>query len=41
MGYIRELNQKQKAQVRKIRETKGIKAAIQRARKLAERKKAA
>jgi hypothetical protein len=35
MGYMRQLNQKQKAQVRKIRETKGMKVAIQKAKGLA------
>ncbi len=36
MGYMRQLKPRQKAQVRRIRETKGVRAAIQRARKLAE-----
>jgi hypothetical protein len=35
MGYMRQLNQKQKTQVRKIRETKGMKAAIAKAKILA------
>ncbi len=39
MGYMRQLKPRQKAQVRKIRETKGVRAAIQRARKLAENKR--
>ena len=34
MGYMRQLKPKQKAQVRRIRETKGVKAAIGRARGL-------
>ncbi len=34
MGYMRQLKPKQKAQVRGIRETKGVKVAIQRAREL-------
>ncbi len=36
MGYMRQLKPRQKAQVRRIKETKGVRAAIQRARKLAE-----
>jgi hypothetical protein len=35
MGYLRSLGPKQKAQVRKVRESKGMKAAISRARRLA------
>ena len=35
MGYMRQLKPKQKAQVRKIREAKGMRAAIARARALA------
>ena len=35
IGYIRNLKPRQKAQVRKIREAKGMKAAISRARRLA------
>jgi hypothetical protein len=34
MGYMRQLKPRQKAQVRKIRETKDIKAAIARAKEL-------
>ena len=34
MGYMRQLKPKQKAQVRRIREMKGVEVAIQRARKL-------
>jgi len=33
MGYMRQLKPRQKAQVRKIRETKGLTAAITRARR--------
>ena len=36
MGYMRQLKLRQKAQVRKIKETKGVRAAIVMARKLAE-----
>ena len=36
MGYMRQLKPRQKAQVRKIKETKGVRAAIVMARKLAE-----
>jgi hypothetical protein len=36
MGYVRQLKPRQKAQVRKIREMKGVRAAIARARALAE-----
>ncbi len=36
MGYMRQLKPRQKAQVKNIRETRGVRAAIQRARKLAE-----
>ncbi len=32
MGYVRQLKPRQKAQVRKIREVKGVKAAIGKAR---------
>ncbi len=35
MGYMRQLTARQKAQVRKIREAKGVRAAIARARKVA------
>ena len=35
MGYVRQLKPRQKAQVRKIREAKGVRAAITRARELA------
>jgi len=35
MGYMRQLKPRQKAQVRKIREVKGIGAAITRASELA------
>jgi len=35
MGYMRQLKPTQKAQVRKIREAKGVRKAIGRARKLA------
>jgi len=35
MGYVRQLKRRQKAQVRKIRELKGVRAAIARARELA------
>ncbi len=35
MGYMRQLRPSQKAQVRKVREAKGVRAAIQRARELA------
>jgi len=35
MGFMRQLKPKQKAQVRKIREAKGVRAAIARARHLA------
>ncbi len=34
MGYIRQLTPRQKAQVRKIRETKGVRVAIRKAREL-------
>jgi len=36
MGYVRQLKPRQKAQVRKIREAKGVRAAIARARWLAQ-----
>ncbi len=36
MGHMRQLNPRQKAQVRKIRETKGVRVAITWAKKLAE-----
>ncbi len=35
MGLMRNLNRKQKAQVRKVKEVKGFRAAIAKARKLA------
>ena len=35
MGFMRQLQPKQKAQVKKIRETRGTRAAIARARQLA------
>lgn len=35
MGFMRQLNPRQKTQVRRIRETKGVKPAIVRARELA------
>ena len=35
MGYMRQLKPRQKAQVRKVKETKGVRAAIQKARDLA------
>ncbi len=35
IGYVRQLNPRQKAQVRKIREAKGVRAAIRKARDLA------
>ena len=35
MGLMRQLKPRQKAQIRKIREAKGVRAAIERARKLA------
>ena len=35
MGYMRQLKPRQKAQVRKVRETKGVRAAIQSAKQLA------
>src|SRR5262245_50230918 len=34
MGYMRQLKSRQKAQVRKMREAKGVRAAIAKARKL-------
>ena len=36
IGHIRYLRPRQKAQVRKIRETKGVRAAIARARRLSQ-----
>ena len=36
MGYMRQLKPRQKAQVRRIKETKGVRAAIQRARRMAQ-----
>ena len=36
MGYMRQLKPKQKAQVRKVREAKGVRVAITRARHLAQ-----
>jgi len=41
MGYMRQLNPKQKAEVRTVKEEKGIEAAIRRARMLAGKRKAA
>ncbi len=35
LGYVRQLKPRQRAQVKSIREKKGVKAAIKRARKLA------
>ena len=35
MGYMRQLKPKQKMQVRRIKETKGVRAAIEKARMLA------
>ena len=35
MGYMRQLKPRQKEQIRKIREVKGVKAAIMRARAIA------
>lgn len=35
MGYMRQLKPRQKAQVRKIREAKGVRVAIQRAKRFA------
>jgi len=35
MGYMRQLESRQKAQVRKIREAKGVRAAIARAKDFA------
>jgi len=37
MGYMRQLKPKQKAQVRKIKKTKGVRAAIGRAKGFAQR----
>jgi len=37
MGYMRQLKPRQKVQVRRIREAKGVKAAIVRAKQLAMR----
>ncbi len=37
MGYVRQLKPRQKAHVRKIREAKGVRAAIVRAREMAEK----
>ena len=37
MGYMRQLKPRQKTQVRKIRETKGVRVAIQRAKDFAGR----
>jgi hypothetical protein len=34
MGYMRQLKPRQKAQVRKIKETKGVRVAISRAQQL-------
>ncbi len=36
MGYMRQLKPRQKAQVRKIKEAKGVRGAIQRARELSQ-----
>jgi len=36
IGYIRQLRPKQKAEVKRIRERKGMESAIQRARRLAQ-----
>ncbi len=36
MGYMRQLKPRQKAQVRKVKEANGVKAAIVRARELAQ-----
>jgi len=36
MGYMRQLRPRQKAQVRKTREVKGVRVAIARAKKLAQ-----
>jgi hypothetical protein len=36
MGYMRQLRPRQKAQVRKLREAKGVRAAIERARRMAQ-----
>src|SRR6266478_6058746 len=37
MGYMRQLKPRQKAQVRKIREAKGVRAAIAKARELSKK----
>ena len=37
MGYMRQLKPRQKAQVRKVKEANGVKAAIVRAKQLAMR----
>lgn len=37
MGYMRQLKSRQKAQVRKVREAKGVRAAIVTAREMAGR----
>jgi len=37
MGFMRQLKPRQKAQVRKVKEAKGVRAAIHRARELLER----
>ena len=37
MGYVRQLKPRQKAQVRKIREAKGVRAAVSQAKRLANR----
>ena len=39
MGYMRQLKPRQKAQVRKVRGTKGVRVAIESARVLAELKR--
>jgi hypothetical protein len=41
MGYMRQLKPRQKAQIRKIKETKGVRAAIGEAKRFRERSKAA
>jgi len=37
MGFMRQLKPRQKAQVRKIREAKGVRAAIERAKEMTHR----
>ncbi len=41
MGYMRQLKPKQKTKIRKLRDTKGVRVAIAKARRLAHRAKAA